>query len=200
MDRHRLVGRDCVDMGFRERSQCGIDGPAFAQFPASMRRPTGRCCSPDVWTAHRDSGRFRTAPPVSPLLEGREERPQRAARSCRSLGCHGHGFDGPCLGPGFGELLLLRAMAQAARGFSGGEVRPSAQDGEITLAFFSPDGRALHLVTQGGLFVTTRLNPWERSPDDIAREIGVRTGLVFDSKGGLRILQPDELAAIWEKR
>ena len=79
-------------------------------------------------------------------------------------------------------------------------MRPSAQDGEITLAFFSPDGRALHLVTQGGLFVTARLNPWERSPDDIAREIGVRTGVVFDSKGGLRILQPDESAAIWEKR
>jgi WD40 repeat protein len=106
-----------------------------------------------------------------------------------------HGWD-----PRLGESLFIRSLGQSELRFSGPRVGRSTDSGKVALTFFSSDSRSLHAVTSDGLFVTIRLDPERRSLEEMASEIALRSGVQFDSSGGLRILQPEQLAAIWQNR
>ena len=67
----------------------------------------------------------------------------------------------------------------------------------IPLVFFSADNRYVHIVASQGLVTSIELDPTHHRQNQIADEIALCSGAEFDGAGGLRILEPSELAERW---
>jgi hypothetical protein len=68
----------------------------------------------------------------------------------------------------------------------------------IRLAFFSPAGTYIHILAEPNTLVSIGLNADHRFSKQIADDVTIRTGAEFDSLGGLRALEPRELAVRWK--
>jgi len=106
-----------------------------------------------------------------------------------------HGWDAAS-----GDLLFMRSMRHLQSRFPSRDQAAAIEPSKIALTFFSPDGRRLHVVTSAGVFVTVKLEPDNRPTADVRAEVAIRSGLEFESNGGLKTLESEELAAIWKKR
>ena len=62
--------------------------------------------------------------------------------------------------------------------------------------FFSADNRYVHLVASQGFLTSIELEPTHHRQSQIEDEVALSSGAEFDGAGGLRILEPSELAAL----
>jgi WD40 repeat protein len=70
----------------------------------------------------------------------------------------------------------------------------------IPLVFFSAENRYVHIVASNGLVASIELDPTNDPRKQIAEESAFFSGAEFDGAGGLRLLDPSELAARWQAR
>jgi hypothetical protein len=102
-------------------------------------------------------------------------------------------------------LLWDAQTAELLAAFSVPYLQPRLTDAErarltgarIPLACFSADNRFLYVLISQGLLVRISLDVDSRSSERVAAESALRSGAEFDGAGGLKILEPDELAARW---
>jgi WD40 repeat protein len=95
------------------------------------------------------------------------------------------------------ELLSVISLRQLQSRFVLANA-PSLRPTDKPLAFFAPDCRAAYLVTRQGLLVTINLEPDAHSVKQIGADVAIRSGAEFDDVGDVRILEPKDLAALWE--
>jgi WD40 repeat protein len=94
------------------------------------------------------------------------------------------------------ELLCVCALEHLGSRYPAPQGEAMRQS--IALLFFAPEARFLHAVTEQGLVISFRLAADDRVPEQIAADVSVRYGADFDNAGGLKVLEPEDLAVRWK--
>jgi eukaryotic-like serine/threonine-protein kinase len=97
-----------------------------------------------------------------------------------------------------GDPICSRSLKQLAGRFPA----PSQADNPwfLTGAFFSADGESLNVVTASKVVAGIDLRPDTRSWQDLQHQVGVRSGLQFDSAGGLSLIDADQVISMWKSQ
>jgi WD40 repeat protein len=92
-----------------------------------------------------------------------------------------------------GECVFTRRVTRLARR---SVINPDAlvsAPSVIAGVFFSAELDQLHFVTRGGLLASYELWPDSRSKQELLNEVSLRSGTQPDLKGGLLVLEPEQL-------
>jgi serine/threonine protein kinase/WD40 repeat protein len=95
-----------------------------------------------------------------------------------------------------GEAVFARSIPQIQSRFPSTQVLDAQS---VRAVFFDPNGRWVHIVTEGGVLISIGLTSDNRTSKILADDSAVRSGMEIDSAGGLKLLQSSQLASLWRE-